>query len=79
MKVKIVKLINGNYVVRKGIFFMEYADIDNLKANSPICWWTNPRHEWCQCADINKLKELIANYSKIIKEEQVIETVDLKV
>ncbi len=66
MKAKIVKLKNGRFAVRKWfcIFGYQYADIDDLKNERKIYWWTN---ETCysefSTENLDTLEKIVEKYT----------------
>ncbi len=72
MTLKIIKL-NNKYALRKGIFFKYYADLDDLRLNTEIYWWSLP-YPQCFTNDLEYLKRMISSYEWPSKET-VIETV----
>ena len=79
MKAKIVKLKCGEYALRRGIFEKEYADINDLKNNREIYWWTSNWPEYFKIKNLDELRNLVENYVQPVKpKERVLETVKLK-
>lgn len=75
---KIVKLINGKYALRKffwnGLSY-KYADLNDLRNNIRIFWWLakNIRN---QADTIEEIEHAVQNYTyKKPKEEKVIKKV----
>jgi hypothetical protein len=76
MKVKIVKFNNGMFAIRKGIFFPEYADINDMKFSRSVYWWSDFSRIYTDhymTKDVTFLESLIANYKPKpdLKEDMV--------